>query len=156
MTQDGILKLITLLIALWGALLSSYSALSRHWHKTRRLRVTLLRAPQFEMPDSLEPSFRIEAVNPGERTVTIKSCVLRVKSGGWLSIPTERCEIMFPHELQEGENCRCWIELGNVARELHSKDFAGQVKVAGEFCDSLGKRFQSKWTKFRIGEWLEV
>lgn len=150
------MNLITFLIALWGALLSSYSAVSKHLEKARRLRVALVRAPQFEMPNSLEPSFRIEAVNPGERTVTIQTCVLRLKNGGYLSIPTDHCQFAFPHDLEEGKTCRCWVELGDIARELHEKNFAGEVKLAGEFWDSLGKQFRSKWTTFRIGEWLET
>jgi hypothetical protein len=143
---------ITLLIALYGAILSTYSIwASRQEHK-RELKVRL----SYGFSTSpLAPKgllLIIEALNTGRKTITLSSMglILPTKDKKYFTFLRPNSNVNFPHDLTEGKSCSVWISTKELSENLKLEGYSGEIKLIGYYGDAIGGRYKSKPIKFDI------
>jgi hypothetical protein len=120
-------QIITAIVAVYGAVLSTLNLLNVRKEKKRQLLVKMSYGWLTLPRDLSDTKFLIEVANPGYRPVTIQP-------------PYSR----FRHELLEGKSCSSWIEEAAVKRSLKEKGYSGKVKLRAEVDDQTGKKYRAK------------
>lgn len=147
---------VTALVALYGAVLSTYSLIVARRDKKRRVSVSLsLGLIGFAGRES-PTVVLIEASNPGDRAVTLQPGMIVLPNGSQVVPKHSNSSVPFPHELPEGKSCTCWIETDELARLLHEQGYRGQVKLIGAFRNALGTQYRSKPIKFSVEQWRKA
>lgn len=137
--------LITALIAVYGAALSTYTFILNLREKQRQVSVSLSGGFLTYRRDVSEPMLFVEIRNPGARTVTINVPAIRLPDGKSMVFLSPDSDVSFPYELKEGgKDCRVWMEMREMARELLRAGYSGKVKVSAEVKDGAGKVYRSK------------
>jgi len=148
--------IITLLIASYGAILSTYSVWSKRKEQKRELKV-LLRYGVVSNPILSHrplPMLFISALNTGKKTVTLTSMglILPRKDKNYFTFIRPNSHASFPHDLLEGKSCDVWIETKELAENLEQEGFSGKIKLKGYYGDAIGRRYKSKSINFDIDE----
>ena len=132
--------LITTLVALYGALLSTYNLISSRRDKRRRVKVELSVGV---LQGTLVLLFEVS--NPGHIAVTIQPPRLQLpKRGGTIVFPTPRSDVQFPHDLSPGTKCTVWTSPAKLANQLKENGFSGKVNLVGFCKDAVGTTHKSK------------
>jgi hypothetical protein len=142
---------ITLLIAIYGALLSTYSVLASRQERKREIKVqlsygfhTLLGEPKAVLV--------ISALNTGHKRVALNSTglVLPSKDKKYLMFLRPNSNVTFPYDVQEGKDCNAWITTEELAQDLKQRGFSGEISLKGYYRDAIGGEYTSKSVKFNI------
>jgi hypothetical protein len=137
-------QIITAIVAVYGAVLSTLNLLNIRKEKKRQLFVKMSYG-WLTLPRGLsDPKLLIEVANPGYRRVTIQPSYIRLPHGEKLVFPWPTAEVRFPHELLEGKSCSLWVEEAEVKRSLKEKGYSGKVKLQAEVYDQTGKNYRAK------------
>jgi hypothetical protein len=138
------------IIAAYGALLSTWNAVSSLWEKSRR--VTVKAAYGFEVygPQLGPDSIIVTALNMGHRTVTLRGAGIRLPDGREAVYLGRSGDARFPHELEGGQSCMICMPIQSIASQLKQVGFSGNVRLAGYFRDALDKTYKSKRFKFDL------
>ncbi len=86
----------------------------------------------------------ITIANPGNRTVTINSPHIKLPDGKSMFFPEPMSDVTFPYELKEGKNCRVWIEMELLRRDLIEHGYTGNVNLNARVEDRTGKLYKPK------------
>ena len=151
-------SIVTALVAVYGAIASTYSLLIRHMEKATRIRVDIkLGFVSFPSGHTSEPMLFLSAANSGGKRVTLASqgFLLPQKRGRLISANPFR-SVDFPHELAPGKSCEIWLAARGIAEQLRANGFSGSVKLVGFYRDQVGNEYTSKPYKFETDRWLEV
>ena len=147
--------LITAAVAVYGALLSTYSVVVRHREKKRWVAVTVsIGFPVYEGLGLGPTVLFISASNPGSRNVSLCNPGLLLPDKRKLVFPTHQSDVQFPHDLEPGKGCRMWIPARILARDLKEARFSATVKLVGFYLDATGTVYKSKPYKFEVNKWL--
>jgi hypothetical protein len=146
---------IIAIVAVYGAMLSTYTALLNWRDKTRRVAVRLSLGFGVYGNQTGPTVLLVTASNPGSRTVTLTSWALRLPDKRQLWPPMPQSHVDFPHDLLEGKSCTVWVPAREVAEGLKGEGFSGRIKLAGLFRDAVGNVYTSKPIKFDIDGWLK-
>lgn len=149
----GLDVVITLLIAIYGALLSTYSIWTRRQEHKREVKVELsygiTRSPLLEVSPLM---LILSALNTGTKMVTLTSMglILPRKDKKYLTILQPESNVTFPYELLEGKNCSVWIGIEKLAKDLKHEVYSGKIDLKGYYKDAIGNEYRSKSVKFDI------
>lgn len=139
------MEIITALVALYGAILSTVVAV-REWRaKTPRVRVkTSMGFLDLGLGNVSDAMVFVEAANPGQRPITLSSVgfILPLERKVYLRQPQGSMRI--PCELAPESACQVWIDARELAQLLRSNGFSGKVKVLGFYGDQVGRTHKSK------------
>lgn len=136
--------LITALVALYGAILSTITFLATRKEKRRQLRLNMSMG-WHPYPQKLsEPMLLIDVANPGYRSVTISFPYIRLPNEKILFFPPLKASVPFPHELKEGKSCMVWTEEAEIKRVLLEQGYSGAIKLRAEVADQTGKKYRAK------------
>ena len=142
--------IITLLIATYGAVLSTYSAWTARQEHKREIKAQLAYGMVREgYPPTVSTVLIISALNPGEKTVTLSSTGLILPNKKHLAFLEPR-NLQLPHDLPDGKSCSTYIDTKELAEELRKQGYSGKVKLIGYYGDALGERHKSKSLRFDI------
>jgi hypothetical protein len=148
--------IITLVIASYGAILSTYSVWSKRKEQKRELKVLLRYGVVSNSILSHRPSTMlfICALNTGKKTVTLTSMglILPRKDKNYFTFIRPDSNVSFPHDLLEGKSCDVWTETKKLAENLKQEGFSGKIKLKGYYGDAIGRRYKSKSINFDIDE----
>lgn len=141
------------MVALYGAVLSTYNVVAQRNEKRHQLRVHLsFGFNVYGTPgggSTLGPTvLSAEARNPGYRTVTITSVGLQLPNRRQMFLDLQSLTPPLPYDLEPGRNYVAWVEEKTVAETLKAEGLSGTVKLRGFYADALGSRFWSKSIKF--------
>lgn len=149
-----VIGLLTVLIALYGAILSTYIFVSQKKANKRTIKVKLSTG-FISMGSSLgETRLIIEIINPGNRTVTICSTGLNLPGSKTVPSLGDNTHIKMPHELTEGKNCHFWFGMKNLASGLKDAGLSGKVMVVGYATDGADNTYTSKPYPFDVEQWI--
>jgi hypothetical protein len=157
MAQTSWPDLATAVVAIYGAILATYSLLKDRRERRRVLKVRLWTAIPVSANGAGDPLLMIGAANPGERVVHVVGAgfkVVRPKQSFALFQP--QSDVRFPHALEEGKSCSVWLESRNVATQLRGLGYAGTVRLVGYFQDAVGTQHFSKALRFDIEAWSKA
>lgn len=150
--------IITALVAVYGAILSTYTFVTNRREKQRQLLISFSNGFLTYGVDISPPMLFIEVANPGSRTVTVNIPCIKLPDGKSIVFPNPAgmSDVTFPHELKEGKSCRLWIEMKELARELVRLGYSDIVKLEAEVRDSVGQVYRSRkpWL-LNLQEWAK-
>jgi hypothetical protein len=138
------LENLTLLIALWGAALSTYKVISDRSKSVRKLKVSVSYG-FISQGNSVSPTtIMISAVNEGFRDITLNSMGFLLPNNNKTVMLEPQSNVTFPYTLSEGKSCVVWKLQKQFAIELRKNGYIGAIKVKGYFQDATGKIMSSK------------
>lgn len=135
--------LITVAVTVLGLGLSTYKVISAKRDRANKLKVSLKLAIAAVGPEP-ETIFRLEAIHPRGRPVTVTGCGIVFPNGNSFIVPRPIGSVQLPHELKEGNHCVFLYSLRDVVRALQQEGFTGRIKLRAEFQDALGNDYRSK------------
>ena len=142
--------LITALVALYGAALSTYTLISSRLDKRRRIKVELSKG---FLPTDVDPPktmLFIQVSNPGHITVTIQPPGIQLPGGGTRVFRNPNSDVGFPHDLDPGKACTVWTPLAVLAKQFKEKGFSGKVELVGFCRDAVGTTHKGKRWEFNV------
>ncbi len=144
--------IITLLVALYGAILSTYTIINERKEHKREIKVTLSFG-LIEQGEVSPPMVILSALNTGSKTVTLSSKGLILPNKKILFFVRQDDCFPFPYDLVEGKDVMVWREAKELANKLKQEGLLGKIKLKGFFRDAIGNRYVSKAVKFDIEDW---
>jgi hypothetical protein len=142
---------ITLLIAIYGALLSTYSVWNARQEHRREIKVELSYGfMRNALAEVSPPLLILSAMNTGAKTVTLTSTGLVLPRKKYLFFAQPESNVAFPHDLPEGKSCSVWIANEELAKDLKREGYSGRVKLIGYYKDAVGGYYKSKSVKFNV------
>ena len=144
--------IITLIIAIYGAILSTYSIWNARKEHKHEIKVEL--AYGFST-NPLSPKgllLILSALNIGRKPVTLSSMglILPSKDIKYYTILRPNSNVSFPYDLPEGKRCSVWIGTKELAENLKHEGFSGEINLRGYYGDAIGGKYKSKKLKFDI------
>ena len=153
MTFEQTVQLITVIVAAYGALLSTYVFIVQRLDKRKHVKVSLSMGFLVFAPNLSDTQLLLQAANAGHRTVTLTGWCVRPPGNEQILMPMSNSNPTFPCELADGKSATCWLEAKEVAMLLYNKGYRGTVRLRGEVRDAT-ENFRSKPMKFSIEDWL--
>jgi len=148
------------LIALYGAVLSTYQLLDSRAEKARHLDVSLY----FDAPIAKGLQFQrglcLKATNPGYQEVTVVAAGLLLPDGSRILVQNRpSSDWQVPLRIPPGENRSVlWVgqDLSTLCDRLVSRGFNGKVRLIGFFADGEDRSHKSTPLQFGIDEALKL
>jgi hypothetical protein len=141
---------ITLIIAVYGALISTIKVIYDRSKHTRRLKVKLV-SGFISQGGFVEPEVLfLTAVNVGFTGIILNSVGFLLPDNKKTAIVRPNSYVRFPHTLSGGNKCEVWKGKRQFARELKEHGFSGKIKIKGYYGTATGKTFKSKAKEFDI------
>lgn len=135
---------ITLAIAIWGAVLSTYKIISDYFKNMRSMKIKVSHGIAGIMGSALR-TLSIEAINTGYRDITLSSGGLLLPNKlKLITFDTMMGSVQFPHTLKEGNSCSILLEYSKLVQNLKDNGFSGKVTVKGYYRSAISKVFESK------------
>jgi hypothetical protein len=141
-------SVVTPIVALYGAALSTYTIISKRRESQRVVKVTMSYGiPVFgsQLGDDI---VLVTAMNPGNRTVRL--------SGVSIRLPNNKQIVLFesagplPHDLHEGDKFESWIALNQLRQTLREEQLTGKVHLIGAYRDAVGTEYKSQNFKLQV------
>ena len=145
----------TAIVAVYGAILSTYNLVMKRKENKRQVDVTF-KWGLVDATDKPNAMFFLNAANPGKRTVTLEGCHIEFPNKKQLVMPYTQGTIKFPHHLEEGKNCTVWFPVSEVVEALVGEGYTGNVSICAVFRDALGGKYKSIPFKGDVSEWAKV
>lgn len=102
-----------------------------------------------------EWQYFIEAINVGERTVTVSSAHLKLPNNKYISFPFVQPHLSLPYELTMGKNCLIGISSKQLGYSLIDAGYQGQINVIPQVITQGGKTFSAKNTDLDINDLIK-
>jgi hypothetical protein len=148
--------ILTAIVAIYGAALSTFTAIRNHYEKTRRLK-SALSWGVLTRDDSLsEPMFILSASNPGSQAVTISTCYIRLPDNRQLLSVHQDGEVPLPHTVESAQSCKFWYPVRDVVEAIQEFNYSGDIKIYAVFRDVTDKEYVSRPFKGNVQEWARV
>lgn len=147
-------NIVTVLVALYGAGLSTFNYLAQRQRDRRALKVEIIDSGD---EGSSQPTLDVSAVNIGFRSIHLenKHVAIILKDGEEIVTlsPTGEFCTHLPCELKEGEKFTAQITVNELSASLAEKGYKGRVKLRGQLIDAEGDAYRSPWHRYRIRTW---
>ena len=148
-----------LLIALYGAVLSTFQLLDSRAEKARRLDVSLSFDAPIAKGKQFQRGLHLTAVNPGYQVVTVDAAGLILPDGSRLWFSRLSADLEFPHRIAPGDNARKpWAgqDLATLCDSVALRTFtitsSGTVTLIGFYEDGEHRLHKSAPLPFNIEE----
>jgi len=150
-------QVIAALIALYAAILATFTFVMNRREKRRPLKVIVSMGLPIRGPDVGDPQIFIRASNIGTRPITLNVPKLVLPSGDQLVLLRSSSDVDFPCELADGQSCAAWTDARELARQLKFEQrLGGQIKLVGVFEDSAAQTYRSTPYGFNVTEWAKA
>lgn len=144
-------KIVTIVIACYGAILSTCTLISNRRDKKRRIKVAFSRGFLTYFVGGLsEEMLFITVTNPGDRTVRIMAPGVLLPDKRNMVIPVPTGDVTFPHDLPEGRDCKIWEPLKIFRSELQKLGFEGTIDLVPFVDNAVGGRYLGKKWRFSV------
>lgn len=148
---------LTLLLAFYGALLSTFVFVMARLDQRSRIRTSVNLGFQVGLGASNANLLFLEAANVGRIDVTLASWSFRLPSKERLVCPwLSGQQVSFPHVLRPGQSCTVHVALREVLTALKSKGFGHSTKIVPEFTDQTGVVHKGKRLKLHKSWWAQT
>lgn len=146
---------ITAVVALYGAGLATYTAVT---HRRATQRLLKARLTLNVLGDRPEPRtvFILSAANAGQRVVKIQSAMIRFPDGRQFMPLDPPLGNYLPCELHEGQNLNIPIDIGLVVQALQEAGYHHRVGLRAEFRDMLDERHVSRPLRGNVEAWAQL
>ena len=148
--------IVTGIVAVFGALLSTWNAVSKQLEKRRRVTVKVSRGFETYGPVLGPSSVIVTALNKGHLSVTLSGVGILLPDGGTVVYLGQSGNTRFPHELESGKSCLICMPVRALGEQMKKAGFSGTIKIAGYFRDALDKTYASKRFDFDVEKAMNV
>src|SRR3972149_345911 len=129
---------ITLLIALWGAILATIKVVYDYQNKTRRINVKVSKGFVLQGSTIVSPDIiSITAINKGYRDVILNSVGLMIPNNTVL-IREINTDVQFPYPLKDDQSCIVYKKIPELSQELQKHGYSGKIKLRGYYTSATG------------------
>jgi hypothetical protein len=147
--RDG----ITIAVAVFGAILSTFTFVQGYIKGRRRVRIDISEIVGHKtLANVLRKAVVVRVINFGSRPVTARMPMLEWSNGERIvGGNLDKDQIYFdrtgfPVQLNDGESAGVYVDLRNLARLVHSKGHSGKVTLRPLFFDQTQKKYLGrKW-----------
>jgi hypothetical protein len=146
-------QILTAIVAIYGAILSTMIFTSRRREKQRRLKVNFSNGFLTYAHNLSKAMLFITISNPGNRDVTINVPSISLPDGKPLVFPNPQSNVSFPYKLEEGTECKIWTEIKDLARQLKENWYYGIIRLKAKVEDGSGQIYKSKDWKINLDNW---
>lgn len=144
------MDIITLLIALYGAILSTYKVVFDYLRESRRLKVEVSYG-FLSWGNNVGPEMLvISAINNGFKDITLNSVGFILPDKTRVHITEPQSNVKFPYTISGGNNCIVWKPQKQFAIELKKNGYSGKIRLRGYYQSATGKIYKSKPIDFDI------
>jgi hypothetical protein len=154
----GTKDIITFIIALYGAVLSSFVFYRSMMREQRRIVIRQTSA-FYTYPQGLGPPMAsIEVANHGHRPVVVNAPQLELPGKkNMLLIKADGIQD-FPKRLEDGESAGVRMQYDVIAESLREAGYSGRIILRPICTDSTGKKFKGNKWKFDINTdwWTKI
>ncbi|MCM3628779.1 hypothetical protein M3194_15655 [Paenibacillus glycanilyticus] len=153
---DNWAQIITVGIALYGAVMSTITFVANKKEKTRQLEADITNG-FLTYDHGLSGGMLFLTVrNKGYKTASINAPFLLLPNKSKIVFTRPQSNVTFPYKLEEGTDCQIWIEIGDIAEMLYERGYRGEVKLQCGVNENGGKTIYSKKLyKLNIDVWLK-
>lgn len=135
---------ITLLVAIWAALLATYKVLSDYLRNVRKLKVQVAYGFITRRRGAGPTVITITAINTGYREITLNSMGFILPDKKISLIIEPQSNVKFPYTLSEGKQCYVWQTQKELAEDLRDNGYSGKIRLRGYYRSATGDTFKSK------------
>ena len=152
--HDFILKVVTVVVAICGAILSAYTFMEQRKGRMKRIRVSLRVGRKTWKNNLLDSEVILKATNYGHRMVKLVGCCITLP-GGVKIRDVELEGKPFPIELRDGDSYECCATVTKIALKLpeNSNSLRAHIFLNGEFWDGTDEKFKSKRMSFCVSDY---
>lgn len=145
--------IFTLVVALYGAGLSTYVAIAQRRDKWPRVEAKLAYGFLTHAAGLSDTQILLSAANVGHTSVTLSSGGLLLADGSQVLTLSHNTSERLPQQLEPGKSLTMWFELRPLAAELASRGRSGKIKVRAKFIDQTSREYLSKPMEIDVSEW---
>jgi hypothetical protein len=148
---------IALLIALYGAGLSTYSFIVDRRDKQARLTTTATVGFQMLPTRAGPPIVLMTVANPSLLDVNVTGVGLVLPDYGRTKLIIRHLDgtTTLPFALKQGQSATFWIETKELASNLRAQGMSGNVRIQTYASDAVGHEYRSKPYLFEVDNWLK-
>ena len=141
-------EIITALVAVYGALLSTYIALREWKGRSPNIKVNLSMGFYYLGASVSDAQVSLDASNPGEKAVSLSSLGLILPDKTRVAFMEDESHVTFPYKILPESSCKVWWDARGLAHGLRSMGFSGELKLVGFYGDEVGRTYESKPFEF--------
>lgn len=147
---------ITLFVAIYGSVLSTYLAYMQRRDRKPKVKVKVSYGFLTSGSRISDTHILVEAANIGDKPVTVSSSSLELPDGSQVINFTNNSTSNLPSELTHGKNITFWYDVKPLASELYKRGYRSTIKIRARICDQASNVFFSKSMDFDVDEWVGV
>lgn len=148
------IQIATILIAVYGAFLSTILAIYKISSDRKRLKVNLDLAVKSDSINKPRNVLSLSCANIGKRPITIQSYGIEMPNKKNIFFKNE-CPDELPKTLSDGGGCTLCGNLQEITKVLIETGYNGTVQVFGFFKDTSGNKYKGNKFKFNTTEFLD-
>jgi len=147
-------EIITAILALYGALLATFTFVVQQLEKRKKVVATLSLGFIARGRSTPIDIVSFEAANAGKVPVHVSSCHLLLPETKEKLVAVFQFDRDFPVTLNPGESVQAWIESEKFIEIVRKTKTVSELLVVAEFSNKGGSTFRSKPQRFNIEEML--
>ena len=138
--------IITALVAVYGAILSTFNTIANRRDKQQRLSVVLKNGFLIYGPDTGPLMLFIEIANVGSKVVTIRGIDIKLPKGESVPILNifDPRGTFLPYTLEEGKSCSTGVEIEKLVKAIIQEGYSKKIKLYVTVSSGAGKIYKSK------------
>jgi hypothetical protein len=147
-------NIVTMLVALYGAVLSTFNYFAQRRRDRTALKVQIVDSGDEGLS---QPMLVVHVVNSGFRSVHLqkREVALILISGEKIFdlAPAGEFGTYLPCALKEGEQFSAEFPVNELSASLVEKGYKSNVRLCGQLIDVVGNVYRSRWHCYRIRTW---
>lgn len=152
-TSLSTVELLTLLLALYGAVLSTVLGIRELRKDRRQIRVTCRMALTPSPTGGVWEFVSVEAVNTGHRPVEITMAGLLMKNGNlFTQVRSNAGPLPLPKKLEDGERVSVLFDYAEVKTALSEQTDSKNRYIKAIVRDAIGKKYTARLPKVLRGK----
>lgn len=145
--------IITALVAIYGAALTSYTIYSKRRENKAQIKVEAQISFLVYGGNVSDAVVMLTAKNPGEKAVLLNTQGFTLPDKKQIFFPLPNSDVKFPYELQPGRDCKVWTDARKFSQALKNEGYHGKVKLVPYYRDQIGLTHKGKKWTFNIDMW---
>lgn len=141
-------QMLTAVVALYGAALSTRTFIANRREKRRVLAVGANRGLAPDGHGDVEELIAVDVSNPGFQNVTVVSVFIELPNQRQFVVPNPRSDKPIPHELTPGTKLSVVLNARDLAASLHKDGLSGSVNLTPACRDALGMTYRGNVLRF--------
>lgn len=137
--------LLTLLVALYGAMLSTILALREFKREKRQIRVTCRMTLGSALTGDVLEFVQIHVVNTGHRPIQITSAALELSDGNqFIQLTSKLGPLSLPKKIDDHESVSVYFDYPDVEKALKEREDPDVIYTSAVVRDAEGNEYRSK------------